>query len=326
MVNTMTDATEPRHNKPRRAHRVARRVLRHVADWRALRQHDRQARRRDNAARRDVAIAARAARQAERDTAKARRTTEHQAGVTAGAMRGAFVALLICTTVVATVTFVLSFHGLADYGLRVAGQGSLSPLIPIGVDGLTMCAAAATFLLRHAALHIRLYAWLVFGVAVASSVAGNLSHAASRNLTWEGRVGAAAWPILLALASHLVIVTRRALERTQATTGVATTAATPATRGSDTPRGGGAPAPAANVVPTATTTPTATPPPVRQPRPTRTPKTATPATDKRADGRAQFLAGHRPAQIALSLGVDKRTVERWTADLRQVDTIEEQTG
>lgn len=127
--------------------------------------------------------------------------------------RAAYGALIFFTVVVATVTFVLSFHGLDDYGTRVAGLGQLSPLVPLGVDGLTLVAVAATYLLRFAPWRVRSYAWLVFAIAVGASVAGNLSHAAARHLGRDGWVGAAAWPILLALASHMVIVTRRWMER-----------------------------------------------------------------------------------------------------------------
>jgi len=127
--------------------------------------------------------------------------------------RAAYGALIFFTVVVATVTFVLSFHGLDDYGVRVAGLGRLSPLVPLGVDGLTLVAVAATYLLRFAPWRVRSYAWLVFAIAVGASVAGNLSHASARHLGRDGWVGAAAWPILLALASHMVIVTRRWMER-----------------------------------------------------------------------------------------------------------------
>lgn len=127
--------------------------------------------------------------------------------------RLAFGFLLGFTLLVGAVTFVLSFHGLDDYGARVAGLAGLAWLVPLGVDGLTLVAVAATYLLRTAPWRVRAYAWLVFGVAIAASVAGNLSHAVARHLAADGMVGAAAWPILLALASHLVIVTRRWMER-----------------------------------------------------------------------------------------------------------------
>lgn len=132
--------------------------------------------------------------------------------------RAAYLVLIGLTVAVGVVTFTLSFVGLRDYGIRVEGLSPwLAPLVPIGVDVLSLCGVAATYLLRCSRARVRAYAWLVFGVAVALSVAGNLTHAVARHLSPAGMVGAAAWPILLALASHLVIVTRRALDRDTAT-------------------------------------------------------------------------------------------------------------
>lgn len=231
----------------------------------------------------------------------------------------AYRALLVCTVVVATVTFALSFHGLSDYGQHVAGiNGWMSWLVPVGVDGLTLCAVAATFLLRHASIHIRAYAWFVFAVAVGASVAGNLSHAASRGLSWEGKIGAAAWPILLALASHLVIVTRRAIER--------------ATRDShDTPHDMTRQEPDPR-------TPVAAPEPtIALPVINPTAATATPAGDpvtpltpgttrgvipmhrvgdieRRHKARAMRQAGRTNQEIADAVGATVRTVQRWLAD------------
>src|SRR5262245_44305778 len=122
-------------------------------------------------------------------------------------------ALVAFTGIVGADTFTLSFSGLDDYGRRVAHYGNLSPLVPIGVDGLTLVAIAATSLLRRAPWHIRAYAWFVFIVAMGLSVAGNLSHAVADRLTWQGELGAAVPPLLLALASHLMVVTIRAIER-----------------------------------------------------------------------------------------------------------------
>lgn len=127
--------------------------------------------------------------------------------------RAALVALVVLIAFVGAITFTLSFHGLDDYGNRVAGLGRLSPLVPLGVDGLTLVAVAATYLLRFAPWRVRAYAWFVFGVAMALSVAGNLSHANARRLSAEGWAGAAAWPVLFALASHLLIVVRRWMTR-----------------------------------------------------------------------------------------------------------------
>lgn len=230
----------------------------------------------------------------------------------AGAYTVALAVLLGATVLVAAVTFVLSFHGLTDYGQRVAGiEGRLAWLIPLGVDGLTLCAVAATFLLRHAELRVRAYAWLVFGVAVAASVAGNLSHAASRRLTSDGMVGAAAWPILLALASHLVIVSRRAMERQGAATspGTAPTAPPPASHRDV--------APAPSAPPTAAeATETASPPAARRTPARRRTATAKP-DDARSEARRRYADGDKVAEIVLALKVSRKTVERWTSDLRQ---------
>lgn len=131
------------------------------------------------------------------------------------ARRAAYRWLIGFTALVALVTFTLSFHGLDGYGRHLAGiPWQLAWLVPVGVDGLTLCGVAATFLLRHAHRRARAYAWLVFAVAVALSVAGNVLDAAARNLPTAGLAGSAAWPILLALASHLVVVARRAMDRT----------------------------------------------------------------------------------------------------------------
>jgi hypothetical protein len=203
--------------------------------------------------------------------------------------RLAYGALLFFTVLVATVTFILSFSGLDDYGRRVARMAVLSPLVPIGVDGLTLCAVAATFLLRHARYRVRLYAWSVFAIAVGSSVAGNLSHAAARALSWEGMVGAAAWPILLALASHMVIVVRRNMD-------------TPATRRGET---------------LSDEAPTPVEPVVVDPEPVGSVPTAKPVRAKRQpSSRDRVIAAHRrtpdasDAALAARLALSEVTVKR----------------
>lgn len=120
--------------------------------------------------------------------------------------------LIVCAVIVGAITFTLSFAGLDDYGRIVAGEGHLSFLVPLGVDGLTLVGVAATYILRTAPWHVRLYAWAVFAVALGASIAGNLSHAMAHHLSRQGEVGAAAWPVFLALASHVVIVVRRRQE------------------------------------------------------------------------------------------------------------------
>lgn len=222
--------------------------------------------------------------------------------------RLAYVALLACTTAVGAVTFVLSFVGLRDYAERVAGFApELSWLVPVGVDGLTLCAVAATMLLRHAEWKARAYAWCAFGIAVAASVAGNLSHATARHLSWEGHVGAAAWPIFLALASHMVIVVRRHMERARSRENSA-----PAV----------APSRASVAAPPAVAE---TPSPAPSPQPAQRPRRATPAQrratpkaktddDVRAEARRRVAVGEKVPAVAISLGVNKATVYRWLSD------------
>lgn len=128
--------------------------------------------------------------------------------------RLAYGALIAFTAAVGVVTFVLSFYGLRDYGIRVERLPvRMAWMVPVGVDILSLCGVAGTYLLRNAALRVRAYAWLVFGVAVSASIAGNVTHAVAQRLDGAGMVGAAAWPVFLALAAHFVIVARRALER-----------------------------------------------------------------------------------------------------------------
>ena len=121
--------------------------------------------------------------------------------------------LIAAAAIVATIAFVLSYVGLDDYGRRVAGEHRLSFLVPLGIDGLTVVAIVAIYKLRLAPWRIRAYAWLVFCVALAASIAGNLSHAMAHHLSRSGQVGAVVWPVFLALASHLVIVVRRWQEK-----------------------------------------------------------------------------------------------------------------
>lgn len=236
--------------------------------------------------------------------------------------RAAYAILIACTIGVGAVTFVLSFVGLRDYAERVAGyHSSLSWLVPVGVDGLTLCAVAATMILRHARWHVRLYAWAAFGIAVAASVAGNLSHAEAQQLSWQGRVGAGAWPVLLALSSHLVIVVRRNMERDRdATEYDAEPQAGPAWADAETP-------------PPVATEPAA-PVATDDDRPVRqepAPRAARKATAKARGGRSNDLLRQRARRdylngdtdltaLAQRLKVSRRTVERYTDDLRQTAT------
>jgi transposase-like protein len=234
--------------------------------------------------------------------------------------RFAYWSLLGCTTAVGAVTFVLSFVGLRDYAERVAGfPAELSWLVPVGVDGLTLCAVAATMILRHATWRPRAYAWAAFAIAVAASVSGNLSHADARGLSWEGHIGAASWPIFLALASHMVIVVRRNMERTSPRRTAAT--APSATTGSIEVLPEPATPPVGDVTATAADEPAEAPAePVRRQTPRRRAKPAkrtargvakTFSDDEIRAALRRCEGGESVAKVALSLGVHKATVYRW---------------
>jgi hypothetical protein len=235
----------------------------------------------------------------------------------ARSQRVAYVALIALTVAVGVVTFVLSFYGLRDYGIRVEHLSEgLAPLVPVGVDVLSLCGVAGTYLLRNERLRVRAYAWLVFGTAVSLSVAGNITHAVAQKLDAAGMVGAAAWPILLALAAHFVIVTRRALERrAQPPTQVEADSAI-----SNEPALSIAPEPVAQSV----TRDARLPARLRITRPATQSqvRTGRPAqADQREQVRAAYAAGEGIGSIMKRLNGSsrsRRTLEGWTADLREV--------
>jgi DNA-binding transcriptional regulator YiaG len=154
-------------------------------------------------------------RHAEPETATADATPAYPWWVLAG--------LVVLTLFVAVVAFVWSFHGLDDYGRTVEELEGMSYVVPLGVDGLTLVSVAATFLLRQSHWRVRLYAWSMFGVAVSLSIAGNVSHGQARHLTWQGMLGAAVAPVILALSTHQVVVVWRELDRRRASARLAST-------------------------------------------------------------------------------------------------------
>jgi hypothetical protein len=118
--------------------------------------------------------------------------------------------LLGADVFVGAVSFVMSFHGLYDLLKRVVHlPWQLAGLGPLGVDGLTLVAVAATFLLRRAPRRVRAYAWTAFAFPTLLSVGGQIVDAHVRELSAAGVVIAAVWPVLFALAAHLTVVVRR---------------------------------------------------------------------------------------------------------------------
>lgn len=148
------------------------------------------------------------------DRVRQRQMRTRVAAQTAPASPVARVALLAGLAVVAAVNFSLSFEGLYDFGRRLSQlHPILASFVPIGIEGFTLCTIGAIYILRHAPLRIRMFCWTVFVVPVALSVAGNVSHATTRGLHSVAVVASAFWPILLTLATHLVVVTVRYTER-----------------------------------------------------------------------------------------------------------------
>jgi len=222
-----------------------------------------------------------------------------------GTRQVALYVLLGATVLVAFMTFALSFQGNDGYGQDVAKVGYLSVLVPLGIDGLTVVAIAATFLLRHAGWRQRAYAWLVFAVSCGASIAGNLSHADHMHLDVQGRIGAAAWPAMLALTSHLTIVTLRTLDRLAKA--VPSTPRRAATRpAAPRPPRSGADVQAAIVRDAEDIVRAAE----RLPR-ARTEPADKPGKWDQAEARRRLAAGESCASVALVLGVSKKTIERY---------------
>lgn len=116
--------------------------------------------------------------------------------------------------VVIVVNFILSFAGIYDYARHSMGYNDiLSPLAPIGIDGLTLCAIAGVYRMRNAHWRIRLFTWAVYLVPTIVSVAMNVGHATQRHSDIAAVASAATWPILLSLAIHLSVVVSRHSEQ-----------------------------------------------------------------------------------------------------------------
>lgn len=213
----------------------------------------------------------------------------------------AWAALLACTGVVVAAGFALTFHGLYGFGRHIAHWGpQLAALGPIADDGLTLVAIAATFLLAyaHAPRRPRVYAWFVFGVSCAASIAGNTAYAMRPLPVWVGAIGAAMCPVFVTLAAHLGVVCWR---HCTLSTAVPVPVSVPKPR------------PAASPHPI--TSPPAGPPVL--------PKPAAPTRGRRGGGqrrttptqRREALTllgdGKSAAEAAMKVGVSKRTVEIW---------------
>lgn len=145
-----------------------------------------------------------------------------------GSLTTLWPAMVVTFVGVLAIGFVMSYHGLFTFGDEIMRwPRMLSALAPIGLDIFSMVGLIATFLTRDAPWRTKAYCWLVFGVTVALSVAGNavpaIAHldrdaaVAGTHTRWGYAqvavvAGAALWPALSAAALHLLIVVKRHLD------------------------------------------------------------------------------------------------------------------
>lgn len=148
--------------------------------------------------------------------------------VIAGDLAALWPAIVVAFLAVLAVAFGMSFHGLFKFGELIMGWAlGLCIAAPIGLDVFSLLSLIATFLTRDARLRVRAYCWGFLIGTVALSIAGNgvsayaiLDAVAARRgeeFTWgyaqvSAIVGAAFWPLLSAIALHLLIVVRRHLD------------------------------------------------------------------------------------------------------------------
>jgi hypothetical protein len=132
--------------------------------------------------------------------------------------------------------------------------------------------------------------WTALLGATAVSVTGNAVDASARHLTDAGLWISGLWPVLLAAASHIVVVSSRLLEERPARATQEPTVAELAEPGADTGE-------------------------------ESAPVSAPTEAQLRARARSRYQRGTSCRAIAVDLqaqgfGVSEKKVERWTADLR----------
>lgn len=152
-------------------------------------------------------------RRVRQEIAEARRQERHKIAADNASLRMLYV-VGTGLSIVVLCSFVVAFTGMFDFGIRV---GQLHPVLAVAaalsVEGLTICTIGATYALRHAPWRMRVFAWFVFVVPLALSVAGNVGHARERGLSISGQVAAGISPMLLALGMHTLVVVARYLEK-----------------------------------------------------------------------------------------------------------------
>lgn len=252
-----------------------------------------------------------------------------------GANRYAWWPLFAFAMVVGASAFALTYQGLFGYGRDLAHLAGFAWLVPVAIDGATMFAVAATFMLAGKPWHVRAYAWLVFAVMNGLSIAGNLAHAVERHLPWEGAVGSATWPGVMTLVAHLGVVVWRHCAPAGRPVLPSARQPVPAVRLVPLPQ---VTAPISLPAPVdAPALPVAAEPAVEpdRPPPVRAPRRAQPrnaarrrpaaasrsdADPRKAKARELFAAGIGRGEILAQFNGDapsRKTVENWTRDLRE---------
>jgi hypothetical protein len=192
--------------------------------------------------------------------------------------------------------------------------GPLPFAAPVALDAFVVNMMVVTYELRSAKLSVRTYVWAVLFAGVALQVGAAEGYALYAGWGWWARIASFAPALLLAASLHTLIVRRRS-------------------------RPDGQPEPTAEPEPPAASKAAAptvvqTPKPVTS-TPMQTPKAATPAPtaappttvrrpkpshgvsdETKALARKRFLDGEKIPAIAADLGVNRRSVENWTRDLR----------
>lgn len=246
--------------------------------------------------------------------------------------------LLALTAGVAAVTFALSYYGIRDYAERIMALPRwMSWLAPVAVDVFSLVGLVSAIGLATATWRSRTYAWCIFVVAAAASVGANTAHASHRGLSWEGVVGAAAAPLFFLLSSHLAVVVRRHVvsQRASLAPAVVSHPESPVEAPAVSYVAPVEPQVSADVAPAPVSRPTSPAvsltrdssetaaaearPPLRKatpPRPATRPVARQSDEANRRTARRRVTRGESCATVAVSLGVSKKSVERWTQDIR----------
>jgi hypothetical protein len=190
------------------------------------------------------------------------------------------------TAVVALAAAILSWDALSWAARQSGVDPRLAWLWPVAVDGGIATGTVAAVALRNARLRVRAWAWCVLGGGVSISLVGNAAHAAGGSPLH--RVAAAVPALALAASLHLLTVLVRHVGANARATA----------------------APAPGLGPT---------PPARQRR----------ASGSDRDRRlARLLARHpnaTAAEVALALGVSRRTAQRLLAEARRPRVVAEES-